>query len=605
MKQKYKKILSIFRARFFYTSFRRMNGSTVTGRTGLLSEKWIKAAVIGSIWAAIEIIAGSFLHNLRIPFSGTTLSMVAVFMLVGFSMHWKERGIFIRAGLIAALMKSISPSAVIFGPMMAIFMEGLLLELVWLLFGRNLLAYMLGGMFAVSWALAQKVITLLILYGFDLVVIAEAFYQFLVQKTGLGHVAPIYLVLLVLAIYYLAGMLAALGGYFSYKRLQKRSIITGEKMNVRKIHDPFGSRDGRQAYTALNLILILVVLAASLYLLNNRIYLVAGILGGGLITFVLLRYKGSIRNLKKVSIWIQVILITLLAAMVWEWISTGEFFTMSGLIIGLEMNFRAMMLIFSFSALSVELRNPLVKSLLYRNGFSNLYKSITLAFATLPVIIENLPQGRSIFKQRRMAMSNVFSMAEELLSFMETEAPVHHNIYLLSGEVHSGKSTFMGQLADACLEKELTLAGFVATGTFNDDRRDSFILRDLSSDASFLLGTIEKRANWIKHRDFYFDPAAIARGEELIRTGLENKVDLIILDELGPMELAGNGWSGAIRMLEENFKIPQVWVVRKRIIKEVKDRWNIPDDNIYSLESTTFQQLLENLDQFIFAQNDR
>ena len=90
---------------------------------GNLSQQWIKAAVIGSIWAAIEIIGGSFLHNLKIPFSGTFLSMIAVFMLVAFSMHWKERGIIIRAGIIAALMKSISPSAVILGPMFAIFME--------------------------------------------------------------------------------------------------------------------------------------------------------------------------------------------------------------------------------------------------------------------------------------------------------------------------------------------------------------------------------------------------------------------------------------------------------------------------------------------------
>ncbi len=72
-----------------------------------------------------------------------------------------------------------------------------------------------------------------------------------------------------------------------------------------------------------------------------------------MIAYVLIRYRRSVRNLKKPSIWIQVLLITLLATMLWEWISTGKFFTVNGLIIGLEINFRAMVLIFSFSAISV------------------------------------------------------------------------------------------------------------------------------------------------------------------------------------------------------------------------------------------------------------
>lgn len=567
-------------------------------RSTLLSDQWIKAAVIGSIWAAIEIIAGSFLHNLRIPFSGTILSMVAVGMLVGFSMHWQERGIIIRAGIIAALMKSISPSAVIFGPMMAIFMEGLILELIWLMFGRNIVGYLLGGMLAVSWALVQKIITLLILYGFDLVKIAESFYQFLVVKTGLEDIAPIYLVLLIIAIYFAAGMLAALSGYLAYKRIKKRTLSDEQKVRINKVNDPFGNWGSGQKFTSVNLVLILLVLTASLFLLNNENYLLALVLGVGLITYVLVRYKRSIRNLKKVSIWVQVILITLLATMLWEWINTGEFFSIEGLIIGLEINFRAMVVIFSFSAISVELRNPIVKSLLYRNGFSNLYKAITLAFTSLPVIIERLPQSKNFFKQRKTAMSSVFLLAEELLEFMEQEPPPHRNVFLVSGKVHGGKSSFVELLVEECREAKFNVAGFIASGTFKQNKRDSFTVTDLSTNKSFLLGSLRKESNWIKHRDFYFDPQSFKQGEEIIAKGLDDMADLIVLDELGPMELAGNGWSNALKLLEKNYDLAQVWVVRERIVKEVKDRWNIPEENIFPIGSTTFNQLIARITNF-------
>jgi nucleoside-triphosphatase THEP1 len=563
-----------------------------------LSQQWIKAAVIGSIWAAIEIIGGSFLHNLKVPFSGTILSMVAVFLLVAFSMHWKERGIIIRAGIIAALMKSISPSAVILGPMFAIFMEGVILEFIWLLFGRNLLGYFLGGMFAVSWALVQKVLTLVILYGFDMVKIAESFYQFLVVKTGLEQIGPGYLILLIVFIYYIAGMLAALAGYLSFKRLQHIRQKQAPLLDIKSSKNPFGIQEEKQKYTVINLVLILLILVVSLYFLNSGNHILALIFGGGLIVSVLIRYRRSVRNLKKLSIWIQVLLITLLATMLWEWINTGEFFTVNGLIIGLEINFRAMVLIFSFSAISVELRNPIVRSLLYRNGFSNLYKALTLAFSSLPLIIERLPQGKNLFKQRKNTLGSIFELAEELLALMEREPRTHQNIFLVTGKVHSGKSTFTKEFVKET-KKHISLGGFIASGTFKNNKRDSFSLTDISTGESDMLGSRIKTGSWIKHKEFYFNPLSFIRGEKIIKKALNAKVDLIVLDELGPMELAGKGWIEAIKMLENDFNIAQVWVVRERIVTEVKDRWHIPDENIYSIESTTFIELMDQIKKFL------
>ena len=47
-----------------------------------LSEKWIKASIIGTIWAASEIVLGSFLHNLKVPFSGNVLTANGLIILI-------------------------------------------------------------------------------------------------------------------------------------------------------------------------------------------------------------------------------------------------------------------------------------------------------------------------------------------------------------------------------------------------------------------------------------------------------------------------------------------------------------------------------------------
>ena len=87
--------------------------NTLSTKQIKLQPIWLKAAVLGGLWASIEIIIGSFFHNLRLPFAGTILAANATILMVAFYQMWPEKGLIWRAGLIAALMKSISPSAII------------------------------------------------------------------------------------------------------------------------------------------------------------------------------------------------------------------------------------------------------------------------------------------------------------------------------------------------------------------------------------------------------------------------------------------------------------------------------------------------------------
>lgn len=581
-----------------------MNEHATAIRSASLSPKWIKAAAIGSIWAAIEIIAGSFLHNLRVPFSGTMLAMAAVYMLVAFSMQWKDRGIIIRAGLIAALMKSISPSAVIIGPMAGIIMEAVILEGIWMLMGRNLAGYITGGMLAVTWALAQKIISLLILYGFDLVRIAEAFYLFLVKSTGLEDLSPRYLVILVVTIYLVAGATAALAGYLSYKQLRKkRQQLPGSTPFDTSNRLPFGTHPEKQKFAAVNLLVILSLLAVTLYFLNARYYLPALLTGGGTITGILIRYSQAVRYLKKPSLWIQLLIITLLASLLWEWFSTGEFLSVEGLIIGLEINFRALVIIFSFSAISVEMRNPLVRSLLYRNGFSNLYRSVSMAFSVLPGIIDRIPKKNNLFRQRRNILHTILQLAEELIAVMEREAVPHENIILLTGAVQGGKTNMLKRLIENRLKTNISVAGFIAEGTFRNGRREDFILTDIHTSQTIHLAGRKKIPGWRRHRDFYFNPEALRRGEDILSDGLQNGAELLVLDEVGPVELSGGGWSRIISKMEKNYDTPQLWVVRERILDEVKDRWQIPVQNIFHAETAVEEKIVERILEIIRQQS--
>jgi len=76
-------------------------------KPGTVDTTWAKAAVLGGLWASFEIVIGSFLHNMHIPFSGSFLTFFATIFMIAFYQLWPDKGLIWRAGLICALMKSI------------------------------------------------------------------------------------------------------------------------------------------------------------------------------------------------------------------------------------------------------------------------------------------------------------------------------------------------------------------------------------------------------------------------------------------------------------------------------------------------------------------
>ena len=139
-----------------------------TKSSSKLNDLWLKAAALGSLWASNEIILGSFLHNIRLPLSGTIMSFFSVVFIVAFISRWPQKGLIVRAGIIAALMKSMAPSAIIIGPMIGIIMEAVILEAFFRLAKGKTHLMFIGGGLAVAEVLFQKVGTLLISFGWDI-----------------------------------------------------------------------------------------------------------------------------------------------------------------------------------------------------------------------------------------------------------------------------------------------------------------------------------------------------------------------------------------------------------------------------------------------------
>ncbi|MCK5822653.1 MAG: hypothetical protein KAG95_01525 [Bacteroidales bacterium] len=549
-----------------------------------INDKWLKAAVIGSLWASIEIILGSFLHNLRVPFAGTLLAILGVSLLIAFSHIWNEKGLFWRSGIICALMKSISPSLIILGPMIGIMYEAILLELFILLFGRNIFAYAIGGMFAISSILIQKMITLLIKYGFDIVTVASNFYNYSLHLLNIKNLSPIYLVLLIIILYNILGLVAAFIGYLTGNKYvtSKKSIISFNKIqfsNNKKITE----NNYNKSYSISLLFLHLILIISCILIINSNIYYFSVIPAILYIGFCLFKYDVSKKIIKKTGLWVQLFIISLLTVIFWNETQNNFFISITGINAAFKMLLRALIIIIGFSAISVELRNPIIKAIMLKKGLSQLYLSLNLAFSALPSIISNISNPKKILRNPFKFLSNIIIQADELLKDFKSHISNNQKIYIITEDEHKGKTTFVKNLVSKLLTKGLNIQGFIAEAVINNKTLSGYNLKNLHNNEKMQLITKEQHDDWLKLGPYYFNSEGFDFGNNILSNKNITNADLIVIDEIGPLELSENGWFNQINNLLTVNSVSMIWVVRKSIIKEVIEKWKISNYEIINI----------------------
>lgn len=143
-----------------------------------------KIEILGNFAALlslVEIGLGSFLHVLRIPFSGILLSLNQGYLLCRLTLMTKndEKNEWAAFSVsnISAILKSLSPAGKKLGPMMSLSMQGFLFNLGSFLFGKNLLGMIIGMTLLSLWTFIQPVITYYLFFGEKLFGALEFLYE--------------------------------------------------------------------------------------------------------------------------------------------------------------------------------------------------------------------------------------------------------------------------------------------------------------------------------------------------------------------------------------------------------------------------------------------
>jgi len=388
------------------------------------NDLWLKASVVGGLWASMEIIVGSFLHNTRLPFAGSILAFAGTVLLIGFYQLWPQKGLIIRAGFITAIMKSVSPSAIILGPMTGIITEAALIELVILLAGNNYPSAAFAGVLSLSSALLHKIISVIILYGFNVITIYVNVINFALKQFGIREADPQEILFALLAVYVVLGIFAgSIGLFLGKKALTLRSEIPEHRLENGIKEKEFFDLSGNQQTSTLLLWIHIIAIPSGLFLFNFRGLVTGGIFSAIYVSMFGYYYRKSLRRLRKPIFWSQLIIIILLSTLFWSTHGKGIAISKEGFWAGFEMSIRAVFIVVAFSAMSVELRNEKVRNFLFKVGIGKFYQSVGMAFGALPQMIVLLPTAKEILKKPVASLLKPLIYADSWLTIFERDNP--------------------------------------------------------------------------------------------------------------------------------------------------------------------------------------
>lgn len=553
-----------------------------------LNEKWIKASIIGTIWAASEIVLGSFLHNLKIPFSGNILTAIGIIILISISYTWSEKGLFWRAGLICAIMKTMSPSAVIFGPMIAIFSESLLLELFVRVFGRTYAGYITGAMLAMSWNLFQKIANYIIFYGSNIIEVYSNLLKLAQKQLNIQSDIVWLPIFLLLAVYSLFGLFAAVIGIRVGRKLLAQPVkpFSGSTGNNYTFQPKNSGKEFN--YSILWLCINILLIIGSFFLLNYSSWIIWSSAITAIIIIWSFRYKRALRQLSKPGFWFFFVFITLVTAFVFTKAQTGKDVLREGLLTGFQMNFRAVVIIVGFSVLGTEFYNPRIRNFFLRTSFKNLPMALELSAESLPSVIAGIPDFKSLIRNPVSIFYEVISNANTRLADIKNKIKSNPQVYIISGKIFAGKTTFAKKLALELKCHNVAVGGIISEKVVSESQVLGYDLIDIETNKSEIL--LRRSDEAVKERigRFGIFTGGIERGNAILTRVRLSDNTIVIIDEVGVLELGDKGWSGCLTEILKTSNKQLLIIVRENLLEEVIRKWNICEPVVFKVPETDY-----------------
>lgn len=154
-------------------------------------------------------------------------------------------------------------------------------------------------------------------------------------------------------------------------------------------------------------------------------------------------------------------------------------------------------------------------------------------------------------------------------------------ITLVTGEIGVGKTTYVRQRVTMALQENRTVAGILSPGIYQSGERIAIWVNEPHSGDRYPLAELASAtSSGIVTPRWAFDPAGVQRANQSLAEIVA--VDLLVVDELGPLEWhRGEGFIAAFDLIEKTAIGEAIVVIRRSLLEVATARW--PSANVIEI----------------------
>lgn len=172
------------------------------------------------------------------------------------------------------------------------------------------------------------------------------------------------------------------------------------------------------------------------------------------------------------------------------------------------------------------------------------------------------------------------------------------NIIVLSGNSGSGKTSLCAEICRSRKNQSLDIAGILTLPFYQNGNKTQLIVENLRSGECYPLANLKTINDGPEIGKWCFKSEGLEKG--LIALKHSTPCDLLVIDELGPLELVhAEGWVYALELLKKGFYRQSIVVIRPSLLATFYGFF--PNFNLITIMLTkeTFDMNFEKIDRLL------
>lgn len=192
-------------------------------------------------------------------------------------------------------------------------------------------------------------------------------------------------------------------------------------------------------------------------------------------------------------------------------------------------------------------------------------------------MVANLPESRTMIRNPVTVIHQIISQIDFRLN--EIKSTLSNRVLIITGSMGEGKTTQIQKIVETLKNQSISIGGILSPRITENGNTTGYDIVDITTNerVAFLRKTGDEKLPKIGSYSILSE--GINKGCHALKNS-QNNNQVVVIDEVGRLELNNEGWAENIKSLLNGSKRNLILSVRDRFMEEVIDKWHLKDYTI-------------------------